>query len=57
MLKYDQKKYDRVSRLSNPVLEGIMHEHGESFIMMSRKDMIDEVYSYGDLVIENENQC
>ena len=52
MLKFDYKKYDCVSGLSNPELEGIMHEHGESFIMMPRKDMIDEVYSYDDLVIE-----
>jgi len=50
--KFNHEKYDYVSGLSNPELEGIMHKHGESFIMMSRKDMIDEVYSYDDLVIE-----
>ena len=55
MLEFDQKKYDYVSGLSNPELEGIMHEHGKSFIMISRKDMIDEVYSYDDLVIEGSS--
>ena len=55
MLEFNHKKYDLVSELSNPELESIMHEHSESFIMMSRKDMIDEVYSYDDLDIENEN--
>ena len=55
MLEFDQRKYDLVSELSNPELEVIMHEHGERYIMMSRKDMIDEVYGYDSLDIENEN--
>ena len=52
MNEFNQRKYDFVSELSNSQLEIIMHEHGERYIMMVRRDMIDTVYSYDDLIIK-----